>query len=85
MNTNRLKPKWYQFPNGVSVWDIARWLNFNCGNIVKYVCRAGRKTEMGMEDIDKQIEDLMKAKEYIEDEIARVQQIKFESRTIPEE
>ena len=39
-------------------WD----LNFNLGNVVKYVSRAGRK------DVDA-TEDLMKAKQYIEYEI----------------
>lgn len=38
-------------------------LNFFLGNVVKYVCRAGKK------DKDKEIEDLKKAKWYLEDEI----------------
>ena len=40
-------------------------LNFNLGNVVKYVSRAGKK------DADKTIVDLMKAKFYIEREIKR--------------
>ena len=39
-------------------------LNFNLGNVVKYVLRAGKKTESP-------IEDLNKAKDYIEYEIKR--------------
>lgn len=38
-------------------------LNFACGSIVKYVCRAGYK------DVNKHIEDLEKAKQYIDFEI----------------
>ena len=37
-------------------------LNFNVGNIVKYVVRAGKKTE-------DPLPDLLKAKDYIEREI----------------
>lgn len=37
-------------------------LNFNRGNIVKYVVRAGKKT-------DDPLQDLLKAKDYIEREI----------------
>ena len=40
-------------------------LNFNLGNVVKYVSRAGKK------DTSKTIVDLMKAKFYIEREIKR--------------
>lgn len=40
-------------------------LNFNLGNVIKYVLRAGKKP--GVADI----EDLQKAKQYIEFEIAR--------------
>lgn len=38
-------------------------LNFNLGNVVKYVCRAGRK------DPGKTIEDLKKARNYLKFEI----------------
>lgn len=46
-------------------WD----LNFYLGNALKYISRAGRK-----EDI---ITDLQKAKQYIDFEIERLQEIKF--------
>lgn len=47
---------------------INEWqLDFNLGNVVKYVARAGHK------DASKTIEDLEKAKFYLEDEIARLQ------------
>lgn len=41
-------------------------LNFNRGNIIKYVIRAGKKNPI------KEIEDLEKAKKYIDFEIARI-------------
>ena len=43
----------------IHIWD----LNFNLGNVIKYVCRAGKK------DKSKTIEDLEKAKFYLEYEI----------------
>lgn len=45
-------------------------LNFFLGNVVKYVCRAGKKFK------DKELEDLKKARWYLEDEIC--EQIKAE-------
>lgn len=52
--------------NGVEVIDLTENLSFCAGNVVKYVCRAGRK------DPDKHIEDLEKARWYLDREIARV-------------
>lgn len=62
------KRSYYSFPNGVEAEDICRYLSFNLGNVVKYSCRAGRK------DIKKKIEDLRKAKDYLEDEIKRLEE-----------
>lgn len=46
---------------------ISDWgLNFNLGNAVKYISRAGRKKE------ETKLEDLMKAKTYLEYEIEEV-------------
>lgn len=36
------KKFYYSFPNGVEAEDICRYLSFNLGNVVKYICR-GRK------------------------------------------
>jgi hypothetical protein len=62
------KRSYYAFPNGVEAEDICRYLSFNLGNVVKYSCRAGRK------DATKKIEDLEKAKDYLENEIKRVKE-----------
>ena len=44
----------------------AQNLNFNLGNVVKYVCRAGKKKDENV------LSDLEKAKNYINYEIERV-------------
>ena len=58
----------YSFPNGVEAEEICRYLPFNLGNVVKYVCRAGRK------DPKKKALDLRKAKDYLVDEIKRIEE-----------
>ena len=45
-------------------------LNFNLGNVVKYVARAGHKKSSGKSVDAKALEDLKKARWYIEREIA---------------
>lgn len=63
---------WLKNKCGIEVIDITRHLNFNIGNVVKYVLRSGHKSEKGMSDKQKQIEDLQKAAFYINDEIERL-------------
>lgn len=55
---------------------ITDWeLNFNLGNTVKYISRAGRKQDFeGQDQKEKTIEDLMKARFYLEYEINRLQE-----------
>jgi hypothetical protein len=53
-----------QFP--VEIIEICRHLNFDRGNAVKYICRAGFKNP------EKELEDLEKARWYLEDEIDRL-------------
>lgn len=64
---------WLKELCGIEVIDITRHMNFNLGNCIKYILRAGHKTEQGMTDKEKQIEDLKKAQFYINDEIKRLQ------------
>ena len=47
-------------------------LNFSRGNAIKYILRAGRKSEKGYEQTIKEVEDLEKAKWYIDHEINRL-------------
>jgi len=63
-------------PSGVECIEITRHRNFNIGNAIKYLWRAGLKHEEGLEDIDKQIEDLKKSIWYINDEIKRLEYFK---------
>lgn len=44
-------------------------LNFNLGNVIKYVARAGRKKSQGKSLEAKALEDLKKARFYIDREI----------------
>lgn len=54
VNDNVYHPAHYQgFSNGAEVIDLTENLTFNLGNVVKYVCRAGRKTKDPIEDLDK--------------------------------
>jgi hypothetical protein len=57
-------------PN-VECIEIAREFNFNCGNVIKYLWRAGVKAEAGLAPLQKELEDLEKAKFYLSDEINR--------------
>ena len=56
---NVVRPKHYTAGREYEPWDvIADWgLDFDLGNVVKYVSRAGRK--------DSEIEDLEKARQYL--------------------
>jgi len=54
-------------PSGIEAIQITRHMNFNLGNAIKYIWRAGIKDEA------KHIEDLKKAIFYINDEINRLE------------
>ena len=53
-------------PSGVECIEITQHHNFCIGNVIKYVWRAGIKGE------DTKIEDLKKARWYLDREIARL-------------
>ena len=52
-------------PSGVECLDVVEHMNFCRGNVIKYVWRAGLKSN--------ELEDLKKAKFYLEREIARLE------------
>lgn len=60
---------WLKEKCGIEVIDITRWLDFDTGNAVKYLLRAGYKSEEGMSIKEKTIQDLEKAVWYIKDKI----------------
>lgn len=65
--------EYYTLSNGVECIDVAGQFNFNVGNAIKYLWRNGRKFEMGYSTGEKAIEDLKKAKIYIDYEIKRLE------------
>lgn len=52
-------------PSGVECITITRHMNFNLGNALKYIWRAGQKGNA--------VEDLKKAQWYLADEIKRLE------------
>jgi hypothetical protein len=78
-------PHYTSDPSGVECITITRHRNFNIGNAIKYLWRAGLKLEDGVPmsgvpdtlvrkvSIAKQVEDLKKAIFYINDEIGRLE------------
>lgn len=71
MSDNVNHPKHYNsHPAGIECIDVVRHMNFNLGNAIKYIWRAGLK------EADKNIQDLEKAKWYIDNEIDRLRMFK---------
>ena len=68
-------PAHYQGENGIETIEIIRHYVCDIANALKYLMRAGRKSEMGMEDAEKEIEDLKKALWYIEDYRVKIPQL----------
>jgi len=60
-------PHYTTHPSGIEAIQITRHMNFNLGNAIKYIWRAGLKDEQ------KTIQDLEKAIFYIKDEINRLE------------
>ena len=60
---------WLKDKCGIEVIDITRHMDFDLGNVVKYVRRHGLNSEEGMSNIEKAIEDLKKARWYLDDKI----------------
>lgn len=60
-------PAHYTAYRGIEVIDLTEQMNFNRGNAVKYIARAGLK------DPATELEDLKKSAWYITREIARIE------------
>lgn len=72
------KPKHYCFSKYEPRKVIREWgLNFNLGNTLKYIVRAGRKTD------NTKLEDLLKAREYLDFEIEAIQEEEEDLKTLP--
>jgi len=61
-----INPAHYRAYRGLEVIDLTEQLNFCRGNAVKYITRAGLK------DPAREVEDLQKARWYIDREIGRI-------------
>lgn len=59
------QPHYTSHPSGVECIDVVEHMNFNLGNAVKYIWRAGLKGDAR--------EDLQKARFYINREIMRLE------------
>ncbi len=60
-------PQHYKSASGIECIDVAETMNFNRGNALKYIWRAGEKGGQ-----EKEVEDLRKAAWYIQREIERL-------------
>ena len=73
-SADRINPNYYKkHPSGVECIDITRHYCFSIGNAIKYLWRAGLKKEQGLDDKQKEIEDLKKAIWYINDRIKQLE------------
>lgn len=63
---------WFKERYGVPFEDIVGDMNFNLGNVLKYVVRHGHKFENGMTTKEKAVQDLEKAVTYLGFEIKRL-------------
>lgn len=66
-NDNVNHPAHYTAYKDIEVIQLTEQMNFNRGNAVKYIARAGLKNK------DAEVEDLRKAVWYLEREIARIE------------
>lgn len=64
---------WLKEKCGIEVIDITRHLDFDLGNAIKYILRAGRKNENSFSNKRKEIEDLKKAIWYLNDKIKMIE------------
>lgn len=64
-----VKPNHYEFPGGVRVFQISQWLTANIAQAVQYLARSSRIDGQNKGDA---LEDLQKAKRFIDLEIARL-------------
>ena len=72
-----MKPEYYKNEKNIDIIDFCKMydLNFNRGNVLKYIARAGKK--------ENELEDLKKAMEYLKREIEHIMTLKekFETKT----
>lgn len=57
-------------PSGIECIEVTRHYDFSIGNVIKYLWRAGLKRDADKSSLAKEIEDLKKARWYLDDAIA---------------
>lgn len=60
-------------PSGVECIQVVEHMTFNVGNAVKYCWRAGLKEDADKSQREKHLEDLRKARWYLDREIERLE------------
>jgi hypothetical protein len=70
-------PRHYQHPSGIEAIQVCEWENFNIGNALKYLFRCGRK------DGESLLDDLRKARWYLDREISRQETVSPKSFAAP--
>lgn len=60
---------YYTLPNGIECKDVIQYFDWNTGSAIKYLWRKGKKSEEGLTNKQKTIEDLEKAIKCIKFEI----------------
>lgn len=66
----------------VEAIDICEHYNFNRGNVLKYVIRAGSKQSVGLTIAEKELEDLKKAAWYLQREISKLEKSQENAKKI---
>ena len=66
---------WLKKLCGIEVIDITRHMNFNLGQILKYILRLGPKNDNNFSNYEKILSDLHKAEYYLRREIDRIDKL----------
>ena len=67
MTKDNINPDHYkEHPSGIECIQVTRHMNYNCGNVIKYLWRSGLKEN------NPAIQDLEKAAWYLNDEITKI-------------
>jgi len=78
MNDNVNHPKHYtSHPSGIECIEITKHHDFCIGNTIKYLWRAGIKQDADKESREKEIEDLKKARWYLDTKIKDLERLEI--------
>lgn len=66
---------WLKDLCGIEVIDITRHMNFNLGQVLKYVLRLGHKEDNNFTYYEKVLSDLHKAEYYLKKEIIKIDKL----------